>query len=1037
MKTKNLLASMILLIISVSAWSTLVEIGSHGGGGADNCPFDSQYGYYRSANLYLASEIGTTGLIGDVYWENAAFDSDVVMPCKIYLKTTSATTVPITTWSNMVSGATLVFDQTVNFAGLGWKDFVTSTFNYTSGNLLVLTEANYGSEGYNTPPFFRYHTANGMIENWGADNTPPLGNGWSYPIRPDIRFEFIDANPPTAAFNPIPANAAVNVFPGSNLFWSATEGMARTLGYKLYLGTNNPPTNMVNGTNLGKVLTYDPPADFAYVQNYYWKIVPFNRNGDATSCPVWHFTTSADMTISTLPWNYGFEPSILPDAGWTHTILQGSTGFELAASTTWPLATPHGGNKMLIYNCGNKPSGDNAILTTPAVHMTDSQYTCLASLWIYRTWDMSGSDDRIELYVNSTQSLSGATQIGTLYRSSSYEPQVTVSGWHQYTFDMGAGSSTNKVLILKGISGNGCSIDIDDLVISKGYIGAPPNPAINPSPATLAHGTDNYLDLLWSPADTGAATTGYKLWFGRENPPSSMIDGLDLGNLAQYSIGELEWGVKYYWKVVPYNVAGSATGCPVWSFSTRVQFDDSPGNCLFFDGYDDYVSVPNDPALNLANNLTIEAWVMPNSLSNRMAIYSTRYANAAGSFQIEIGPGSGGTNRVAVSSPSGWVAQTGDNAVALNVWNHIVYTRSGPGAGTHRICVNGEEKTLITNSAINFTDNTDPKMIGGTNSGYTLDGMIDELRIWDDSRTVTEIREGMYVSQIGDKAVMKSYWQFSEGSGLNTGDCIAYLNGDLVNMDESAWQTSTVQFGYGYANTQTETDGLVSFSSCNLDADYTSHNSASVTVSLIYDDPNIYPSSPAMSTDDCYWVMHRYGTGGFSANLTFWCDGLMPYNGVDPSSVKLYTRPFGSDGEWIFLTSASYVDFEGDSATFNNISTTGQFILARMPATSISTPGNVSIITNSDEDTIIEVRWDNVFTAASYIILGSPTIDGEYYDVSDDGYFGDYQEGKKADRTGTHYTEYWYAYPEDLPQPAMFFKVVADTEWQEEGGYGK
>jgi len=44
--------------------------------------------------------------------------------------------------------------------------------------------------------------------------------------------------------------------------------------------------------------------------------------------------------------------------------------------------------------------------------------------------------------------------------------------------------------------------------------------------------------------------------------------------------------------------------------------------------------------------VTVEAWVKPTGLSNRYGVFSTRSANAAGSFQFEVGCGGGviGTN---------------------------------------------------------------------------------------------------------------------------------------------------------------------------------------------------------------------------------------------------------------------------------------------------------------------------------------------------------------------------------------------------------
>jgi len=120
---------------------------------------------------------------------------------------------------------------------------------------------------------------------------------------------------PLAAQNPIPANAAINVSIGANLSWAPGGGTVD--GYKVYLGTNNPPTNIVNGTTQTGTV-YDP-ADFIYSTIYYWQIIPFNADGDAINCPVWSFTTLADPIVTVYPYINNFDnatPPALP-VGWT------------------------------------------------------------------------------------------------------------------------------------------------------------------------------------------------------------------------------------------------------------------------------------------------------------------------------------------------------------------------------------------------------------------------------------------------------------------------------------------------------------------------------------------------------------------------------------------------------------------------------------------------------------------------------------------------------------------------------------------------
>jgi len=103
--------------------------------------------------------------------------------------------------------------------------------------------------------------------------------------------------PPNCAGIVSPANAATGLCTSGNVFnWSAPGSGGTPSGYKLYFGTNFPPTNIVNGTNLGNVLTYTAPALSANT-TYYWQIVPTNAVGDATGCTVWSFMTGTTCVL--------------------------------------------------------------------------------------------------------------------------------------------------------------------------------------------------------------------------------------------------------------------------------------------------------------------------------------------------------------------------------------------------------------------------------------------------------------------------------------------------------------------------------------------------------------------------------------------------------------------------------------------------------------------------------------------------------------------------------------------------------------------
>ncbi len=215
------------------------------------------------------------------------------------------------------------------------------------------------------------------------------------------------------------------------------------------------------------------------------------------------------------------------------------------------------------------------------------------------------------------------------------------------------------------------------------------------------------------------------------------------------------------------------------------------GNDLSFNGTNACVNIGHGASLDVGNTLTVEAWIKAANLTNRYGIFSTRLNNAGGAFQLEVGPGSGGTNRLAVSGVGTWVAQTADNALRSNQWTHIAYTRTGISSNTHTLYVNGVAQALISNDAYGFTNNTSDKVIGsGSSGGQCFPGQLDELRVWNVARTQDQIRDAMHKTLNGNETGLVAYYKFDQVSGTTLPDLTANHN-DGTLSNGPAWTVST------------------------------------------------------------------------------------------------------------------------------------------------------------------------------------------------------------------------------------------------------
>ena len=151
-------------------------------------PFSTNWGYTRSASIYNASEMGGFGIINKLQWfiSNA---SSLNIPIKIYLAQTPLSTMPADTWTHLINGASLVYNDYNQFNIIGWDTInLSSSFDYTSGNLMVLCETNVGGNGSSPTSLFAFTpSALGSHQYFTSDNIPSSGNGYLSYNRPNIK----------------------------------------------------------------------------------------------------------------------------------------------------------------------------------------------------------------------------------------------------------------------------------------------------------------------------------------------------------------------------------------------------------------------------------------------------------------------------------------------------------------------------------------------------------------------------------------------------------------------------------------------------------------------------------------------------------------------------------------------------------------------------------------------------------------------------------------------------------------------------------
>lgn len=188
------------------------------------------------------------------------------------------------------------------------------------------------------------------------------------------------------------------------------------------------------------------------------------------------------------------------------------------------------------------------------------------------------------------------------------------------------------------------------------------------------------------------------------------------------------------------------------------------GNSLQLTTQGDFVSIPNSPILNIAQNVTVESWVkIEQSLSGEKQVFINSIAPDNWGYFLAI-MGSQPTFGVVVGG--GQTNVTSPDPIALNEWVHIAGIREG---NSIKILVNGVVKATASVGSGDLRSGTGIHKIGqAQSSGSNFIGFIDELRVWNVARTQEQIFSTINQPLTGNESGLIAYWDMNRnGQGSN------------------------------------------------------------------------------------------------------------------------------------------------------------------------------------------------------------------------------------------------------------------------------
>jgi len=261
----------------------------------------------------------------------------------------------------------------------------------------------------------------------------------------------------------------------------------------------------------------------------------------------------------------GFESLPFPPTGWQNVRITGPSlpgNWARFGNGVSPVQTPHTGSWQVRYNSHNYGAGTSGDLRTSVLDFTTAG-TYTVSFWMFR--DNWIANDKLEVYVNTTQTSVGGTLLGTINRDRNQSPNEAANGWYQYSFTIPPAFNTAvNYVIFKATSGFGNDIYMDDISIDRLAPAVPGCIGVF-SPASGAAGECTNETLEWGIA---ATASGYKITMGNNAPDyNNIANNLDIGVALSYNITLLP-STTYGWKITPYNGYGDATGCTTNTFTT-------------------------------------------------------------------------------------------------------------------------------------------------------------------------------------------------------------------------------------------------------------------------------------------------------------------------------------------------------------------------------------------------------------------------------------------------------------------------------------
>ena len=348
----------------------------------------------------------------------------------------------------------------------------------------------------------------------------------------------------------------------------------------------------------------------------------------------------------------------------------------------------------------------------------------------------------------------------------------------------------------------------------------------------------------------------------------------------------------------------------------------STNYALSFDGSNDYITT-NGGTISTA--WSVEVWFKKASNKSTHNLTNDANSNNSGTWSLRLAQWNNiykvGITKYGVKDY--YINDTKAN-LEINKWEHVAWTYEN---NLVTVYINGENlgttftRGPLANGAILYWN-----IIG--KSSNSIGGEIDELRIWNDVRTSSEINDNMFISLEGNESNLVAYYMMSNQSGSSLTDNSS--NSNTGTISGATWVTSNAPIGIineSYQNniqslwqktgtSDSEASGglTLNVSSALAEANfvvYSNNNSSGTTTENLPSGESIQKRSTRK------WQFDEVGSVTSDLKIDI---SDATGNSVTPSSASNYKLLYKSCTECDFSVYASGSSSSADIITFSNVS---------------------------------------------------------------------------------------------------------------------